>query len=137
MNKLLIKAVVEQLGYNSVHYDILDNEGCIIYEEDLEDTLIDIVSDGAACGWSGFTYYSDTTQFARDNMLLIKEQLEILSSELGIGMLEMVTGFTCLNNNCTLEEVAQTIYGQHGREEILNALAWFALEEVARYLVEN
>jgi hypothetical protein len=52
-------------------------------------------------------------------------------------MLEMIAGFNCLKaDKLTLDDVAQAIYTGKGDNatSVRNALAWYALEEVAREL---
>jgi hypothetical protein len=59
---------------------------------------------------------------------------------MGIDILEMIRGFRCLGNkgkpDYTATEIAEAIYAGTGEcaDTIQNAMAWFALEEVAREL---
>ena len=56
------------------------------------------------------------------------------------GMIEMIRGFRCLGNagkpDYTQDEIAEAIYSGRGdcADLIRNALAWYALESVAREL---
>ncbi|NBW22023.1 MAG: hypothetical protein EBR82_80125 [Caulobacteraceae bacterium] len=119
--KKLINAVKRQLGEN--------------WKEDLENVLR--CSSGAAGGFSGFIYYSETTQFAKKYRKSIVELLEEQAEDLGYsGSIEMVRSFNCLKGFDPNErEVARSLYGRPTEEDtqILNALAWYALEEVARW----
>ena len=45
----------------------------------------------------------------------------------------MVQGFNCLGKDYTMTEIGRTLYGNKSQHNtyVANALAWFALEEVA------
>jgi hypothetical protein len=125
MNEKLIKAVKDQLGYE---------EGDFYFE--------DVYNNGAGGGYPGFCYYSDTVAFYKKNrkaiVELVKEYAEDFFDETPINM---VMGFNCLKGFATEEEVAIALYGRSsdiGKDDnsVPNALAWFALEEVARYIME-
>lgn len=63
------------------------------------------------------------------------ESVESLANDLGEDTLAMVGGFNCLKGyGLTSHEIAVALYQSRGDccEQIQNALAWFALEEVAR-----
>ena len=117
--KKLVNAVKKQLGEN--------------WKEDLQNVLR--CSSGAAGGFSGFIWYSDTVQFAKKNRKAIVELLEEQAEDFGYsGPIEMVRSFNCLKGFDPNErEVARSLYGRPTEEDtqILNALAWYALEEVA------
>ena len=94
----------------------------------------DVSMCGAAAGFAGFIYYTDTCRFYavnRDAILqAVREMCEDLSTEEPI---QFVRSFNCLKD-ATESEVGLTLYGnkhQHDTQ-VANALAWFALEEVAR-----
>tara|TARA_Y100000310_G_C19964053_1_gene482478 strand:- start:15 stop:461 length:447 start_codon:yes stop_codon:yes gene_type:complete len=131
MNKQLIKAVSEQCGYEADDAELIQ-------------LLSDVSNNGAGGGFSGFIYHSDTRKFARDNMPLIIEQLIEDASNCGMDVFEIVSHFNCLNENYPAFEIASVIFGQADEAtindgadtQILNALAWYALEEVARYVGE-
>ena len=127
--KLLTNAVIEQLGFEE-----LENE-------ELRSTLQDITNNGADGGFGGFIYYSETNQFARENMHLIMDQVKKLADAFGETPLEMISGFGSLKDDkIDPLEIASIIYERTSPESqadgtetvVLNALAWFALEEVAR-----
>ena len=127
--KLLTNAVIEQLGFEE-----LENE-------ELRSTLQDITNNGADGGFGGFIYYSETNQFARENMHLIMDQVKKLADAFGETPLEMISSFRCLQGDkIDPLEIASIIYERTSPESqadgtetvVLNALAWFALEEVAR-----
>ena len=127
--ELLTNAVIEQLGYEELE------------DEELRSTLEDITNHGADGGFGGFIYYSETNQFAREHMHLILDQIKELADNLGETPLEMISSFRCLQGDkIDPLEIASIIYERTSPESqadgtetvVLNALAWFALEEVAR-----
>ena len=127
--ELLTNAVIEQLGYEELE------------DEELRSTLEDITNNGADGGFGGFIYYSETNKFARENMHLILDQVKELADNLGETPLEMISSFRSLKDDkIDPLEIASIIYERTSPESqadgtetvVLNALAWFALEEVAR-----
>ena len=108
------------------------------------DQLRDVATHGADTGWPGFCYYHETAAFYARHKKAINQLAEELAADLGDGPLDMVRGFNCLKDSgFTTVEVAKTMYGRRTEKEknnlvqIDNALAWFALEEVARHLTDN
>lgn len=96
----------------------------------------DVSNYGAAGGFSGFTYYSDTVPFAKRNKALIIELAKELDSQLEfVGLLAFLNSFNCLKD-CTQDSIAMALYTGKGDDviQVFNGLAWFALEEVARSL---
>ncbi len=105
------------------------------------DSLADVARYGAAGGFCGFTYYKDTSEFYRKNREEIKKLLGETAGNLGESSLSTVKNFVCLRDwKVTEEEVATVLFGCFGEideekeQQIENALAWFALEEIAREL---
>ena len=82
MNQNLIDAVIAQLNCD---------------DDELTATMSDITNHGADAGFSGFIYYRETCQFARDNMAAIYRQIKDDAADFGVDPLEMVAGFGCLN----------------------------------------
>jgi hypothetical protein len=97
------------------------------------DSLQDVASHGADGGFAGFTYYSDTCAFYAKHQTRIVALVEEMASDMGESPTNLVAGFRCLNGDYSEAEVGRTLYGpKKGHEtQIANALAWFALEEVA------
>lgn len=118
----LQKAVYTQLGSDDM--------------EEFLSTLEDVRNHGADVGFSGFIYYAETMAFARKHKKLIMEEVESMAHDLGEGVIEMVAGFNCLHGNYSVDEVARALYQGKGDGEVqvLNALAWYALEQVAHQL---
>jgi len=105
------------------------------------DSLADVARHGAAGGFCGFTYYKDTSEFYRKNREEIKKLLGETSENYGEGLFSMVCNFACLRDlKVTENQVAAVLFGKQGESnegdemQIENALAWFALEEIAREL---
>lgn len=124
ISEKLIRAVVRKIG----GWESFTN-----YAED-------VANHGAMGGFIGFTYYCDTVAFASKLRSEIMDYAEQLAKDLGDdGALSMIAGFNCLRDyKITQSEIADGIY--NGRSEhrttVLNALAWFALEEVCRSYVD-
>lgn len=140
INPTLCRAVIRQLGGR--------------------DQLSDIATHGASGGYSGFAYYSDTIAFFKRQRKHIVELVKQQASELGESPVDMVCGFNCLagydRNDFDhggrptaarrarldeyVESVSRCLYGGRLTDEdttVANALAWFALEEVARALTDD
>lgn len=100
------------------------------------DRLEDIVNHGASGGFSGFTYYTDTLAFFKAYKAEIMARLTEDAKEYGMGMLEMVAGFNCLKaDKLSADQVAAAIHEEtEDSTNVQNALAWYALEEIAREL---
>lgn len=97
----------------------------------------DISRHGIDGGFSGFIYYKDTEPFARRNRALISALASEQASDFGTGVIEMIRGFGCFRNGTkpTDEEIGSALYAGKdvdGGLQVLNALAWYAGEEVAR-----
>ena len=112
----LIRAVVRQSGGWS----------------DFKEMAEDVTNHGADCGFGGWTYYSDTVKFAKANRKAIAELSADMASEFDMGTLEMIQGFNCIGTEYSLDEIGRCLYGSGDETTILNGLAWFSLEEVAR-----
>lgn len=98
------------------------------------DELADVARHGADIGWNGFTYYQDTLAFFAAHKRQILALAEELAEDCGEDMLTMIQGFNCLKEyGLSPTEIGEAIWGGEGENAIIirNALAWFALEEVA------
>ena len=122
MNKKLITAVAKQIGGMA----------------ELKGHAGDISNYGAGGGFCGFIYYNDTVKFATRNHALIMEQLNNCSDEMGVNALELLSGFNCFKD-IEEHEIFDGLMNKNSedRNTVYNGLAWFALEEVARYIEEN
>ncbi len=124
MNNKLINAVVTQLGYNDVN------------DEECKQTLEGVANNGAGGGVNGFTYYIDTSKFYDDNKSLILSHAQNMLWEDVETISQLVASFNCIE--ITPYEVESFFTGQSDEDAIgiKNALAWYALEEVARSITE-
>ena len=90
---------------------------------------------GALGGFGGFIYHTDTVPFAKRNkkalLELCKEQADEFYGH-GMTVPGFIADFNCVD--CDAEQVAIALYTGKGDNvtEVYNALAWYALEEVAR-----
>lgn len=122
MNKKLINAVAKQMSGMA----------------NLKNQASDICNYGAAGGFNGFVYYTDTVAFTKRNHALIIELLNNYADDMGINALELLNGFNCFKD-MKEHEIFDGLMNpkSEDRTTIYNGLAWFALEEVARYIDNN
>jgi len=92
----------------------------------------DIIDHGIDGGFHGFIYHTETNAFARRHMREIRNALGQDADAMGGSLLEMVAAFRCLNGDYSQDEIAEVIWGNRTDDQILNALAWYAAEVVAR-----
>lgn len=125
----LQKAVINQLGFETLN-------------EDAASTLHDVMNHGAAVGFTGFIYYSDTVEFFDTNKDLIMQQL--LEDRWGIGydsLTQMLSSFNCFKDLDTynIERFLINTEDEDNEDQttLKNGLAWYALEEVACQLEEE
>jgi hypothetical protein len=117
----LVRAVVRQMGG----------------WESFVENAPDIVRHGIDGGFNGFIYNRDTEFFAKRNRAAIAQMAGEQASDFGCGVIEMIRGFGCFRHGTkpTDEEIGSALYGGRdveGGMPVLNALAWYAGEEVAR-----
>jgi len=108
-----------------------------------KDSLKDVYNHGADAGYPGFTYYHDTCKFYTCHKKFINELAEEMAADLGEDVIHMVQNFNCIKGDYSTAEIAKTMYSRRSEKEkndlcsIDNALAWFALEEVAREIYDR
>jgi len=117
----LIRAVVRQLG----GWDSFTEKAA------------DITNHGINGGFSGFIYYTDTEKFAKANKDAILELASSQAQERGFdSTLAMIRGFGCFKGDTLTDcEIMNALCkGRNPKDgpNILNGLAWYAGEEVAR-----
>lgn len=102
--------------------------------ESFQQVAQDIANHGADAGWIGFSYHADTVPFFTRNRGEIFHLAEEMATEFAQSTIQMIKGFRCLNGDYSEDEIGATLYGPKPKvdTQIANALAWFALEEVAR-----
>lgn len=118
----LVRAVVRQIG----GWESFTEKAQYVYRH------------GADGGFSGFSYYCDTVPFAKKNRKEIVELAKNIADDFGEGVFKMIAGFRCLSGDYSEGEIAEAIYNSKSENDtqVLNALAWFALEEVCRSYVD-
>jgi len=114
--KTLINAVINRVGLDSVQ---------------------DINNHGIDGGFSGFIYYSDTHAFAMRYRKLIVRLLEEQANDMGVEVVEMVSGFGVFRHSKMDDDDRKDLYkylggGKPEQGTITNLMAWFAAEEVCR-----
>jgi hypothetical protein len=106
--------------------------------DSFKESAQDVVDHGAACGFGNFIYYTDTVVFTAKNRKAIAELAAQQAADFGDSSeIEMILGFNCLqHDDLTSSDIARALYGRLADTDtetiIYNALAWYALEEVAR-----
>lgn len=117
------------------------------------DALIDVASPdhgGADAGYVGFSYYRDTVPFFERQRKNILSVLEADADSFGEEPAQIVFGFNCLRLKDSDKEeqrtyrgaISRLLYGNRKVDwdrpeevQVANALAWMALESVAREMV--
>lgn len=118
----LIRAVVRQIGG----------------WESFTQNAPDISAHGIDGGFHGFIYTAETVKFAKKNLPEIMELAKNMADDMGEDKYKMIAGFNCLKGYENLD-VGSAIYNKKSEDHalVLNALAWFAGEEVARSYVDT
>ena len=105
------------------------------------ESLPDVVNHGAAGGFGNFIYYRDTLAFYAKHKADILALASRMAEDLGEDMLAMVGSFQCLKDErlSASTQIGAALFGDlsdntDGAQTVRNAMAWFALEEVAREL---
>lgn len=114
----LIRAVVRQIGG----------------WQEFKERAQDVNNHGAAGGFAGLTYYSDTVAFTKRNKDLILDLCKQCADDFGnSGIIDLIASFGGMKGE-TQEDIADGLYNPRSdnRTMVYNILAWFALEEVAR-----
>ncbi len=134
-NPALTRAVIRQLGGGS----------------EAKENLIDVNNHGADAGFCNFVYYQDTVPFFEKHRKEILSVLEEDADSFREEPAQIVFGFNCLRlREADSEEqrayrsaINRLLYGNRKVDwdrpeevQIANALAWLALESVAREMVE-
>lgn len=120
----LVRAVVRQLG------------GWDSFKESAKD----IANHGIDGGFHGFIHTRDTVSFAKRNRANIQAMAQEQASDFGSSIIEMIQNFGCFRNDKPSEaDICTALYGGRSTdntENVLNALAWYAGEEVSRAYVD-
>lgn len=96
----------------------------------------DVANHGIDVGFTGFIYYTETEPFARRHRKLIAQLASEQAEDMGVGVHEMIRGFNCFKRDKLSDaEIGTALYAGKNTEDgpnLLNALAWYAGEEVCR-----
>lgn len=97
----------------------------------------DIAKHGIDGGFQGFIYYTDTELFASRNRNEIAQMASNQASEFGVGVFDRIRSFGCFRHATppSDEAIGSALYAGKdvpGEVNMLNFLAWYAGEEVAR-----
>ena len=98
----------------------------------------DIVNHGASGGYGGFIYYSDTVPFGERLRPYIRPILQEMAEEFCLdGMWSLLATFKCMEG-LSMDEIVDAWHADDDNHiQVMNCLAWFALEEVARSIVDR
>lgn len=122
LSERVIRAVVRQVG------------GWASFKELAED----VANHGADSGFSGFIYYADTVKFTARLKQDLLCMANVMAQDLGESSgFTLIAGFNCLKGT-SADEVFDALVNPRSadRQQVFNALAWYALEEVSRSYVE-
>lgn len=121
----LVRAVVKQLGG---------------WNTDIAQNCYDIANFGISGGFSGFIYYSDTVAFFKHNKKHILKLAESEAQDLGYtDVFGFFASFNCMKSlDISETEIAKAFFTGKGEllDQILNCLAWYAAETVAREICD-
>lgn len=108
--------------------------------ESFREMAQDVANYGAAGGFHGFIYYTDTVRFAEKNKFALNNLARSMADDLGepVGY-SLIAGFNCLkdlglNGDTVADAMMDPDHEDH--TQVMNALAWFALEEVSHSYVD-
>lgn len=125
MNTIIVDAVLTQLT------------GSYRITKEAKGILADVANHGADAGFPGFTYYTDTVEFFDKNRMQIIEMLNEYADSVGECPIEVVAGFKCIRDYPKTEILAILAGADDKDAQVKNGLAWFALEEVARFVTDR
>lgn len=98
-----------------------------------KESALDVCRGGIDGGFHGFIYTAETVAFAKRNRNAIAELAKSQAEDFGQSTIAIVAGFNCLKDRKPSEdEIGRCLYGAGSDDQILNALAWYAGEEVCR-----
>lgn len=105
--------------------------------ESFKELAEDVTNHGISGGFGGFIYHSETESFAKRNIDAISEMASSQAQEIGYdSTFAMIRGFNCLKGDKISdgELMGALCKGRNPKDgpNLLNALAWYAGEEVCR-----
>lgn len=128
-----MKTFLDRSGHAALAAAVIEQSGGW---EQFQQTAKDVANHGADAGFSGWCYYAETAAFAKANRDTIRDLVRECADNLGETMVGLVLGFRCLNvgSEITQDDIGEVLWGNGEGEMayyIQNALAWFALEQMA------
>ena len=103
--------------------------------DDAVSSAKDAARHGADAGFGGFTYYAETVAFFKRNRSAILAMLSETASDMGMSASSVLAGFNCLKG--IADPMAILANPKHEEyDTVANALAWYALEECGRKLLD-
>jgi hypothetical protein len=109
-----------------------------------KDSLEDIYNHGADCGYLRITYTNDCIEFAWRHRESIIQLLEEFCEETGEKLGENLQGWRCIGKDYKVSELLKSLYSSRKPKwesdidrTLWNGLAWYACEEVARWLCDE
>lgn len=130
-----ITEMIERTEDSELTDIVFEQLGCGDLEE-FDGTLQDVTTGGANAGFNGFIYSKELLEFWQENKTEIIEALDQQADDLGEEILTMIEGFTCLNGDYSKSEIGKVLYGDSTETQIVDALGWWTLEQVA-FLAER
>lgn len=135
MQNLTLSQFIAESGLPAslVRSTVRQRGGWEMFQEDAKN--LQLCSSGAAGGFGGFIYHSETIPFTKRNKKALLEMCKEQANDIyghGMTVPAFIAGFNCVA--CDAEQVAIALYTGKGENvtEVYNALAWYALEEVSR-----
>lgn len=98
----------------------------------------DISRHGIGGGYGGFVYYNETNDFVRRHRSKILACLKEDADSCGVSVVALLSGFNCLKG-WSQDEIAEGLHNSRAesRQQVYNALAWYAAESVCQALVNG
>jgi hypothetical protein len=107
--------------------------------ESFKESAIDIANNSIDGGFHGFIYYTETVPFAENYLGLIKDFAKTEAEDFGTkSIYEMFSKFKCMLD-LTVDEIIEAIHNKsdENRTTVMNCLAWYAGETVARWYADS
>ena len=100
------------------------------HDEPLRFVAEDICKGGCQAGVSGFIWYSENSDFYRENRLAINRLIDDIASEQGENTTDLIRHMRGVEGFCR-EDIQGVLEGSSQLPPIANALVWVAVEEWA------
>jgi len=125
---------LERLGRHSLLSEIVHQLGSTSCS-DLLETLAKVGDIGSDGGFKGFTCSEELLAFWSRHRSNISNHLRHSAFKLGFdgGLIEMIKYFHYLKDaNLSDDEIRRTLYGSFEASQIVNAIGWYVLDELAQ-----